>query len=99
MPLPPSSFLILNSSFPSAAHKRIADLSRTPPHLPHAPPSQISFSSTHLCCRKDLAPHKPFRVSHTQPSPAWSGLCAGAPSTASCHDNGSLRERSDLIRK
>ena len=77
----------------------LADLSQTSQALHHAPPSQKSFSFSHLWLRKDAAPRRPFRVSHIQPSSASSELRPEAPPITSCHDNGSPRGRLDLIRK
>src|SRR6266404_1153370 len=77
----------------------LADLSQTSQGLHHAPPSQKSFSFSPLVLRKDAAPHRPFRVSHIQPSSASSELRPEAPPITSGHDNGSPRGRLDLIRK
>src|SRR6266403_4673182 len=77
----------------------LADLSQTSQGLHHAPPSQKSFSFSPLVLRKDAAPHRPFRVSHIQPSLASSELRPEAPPITSGHDNGSPRGRLDLIRK
>src|SRR6266566_2467032 len=77
----------------------LADLSQTSQGLHHAPPSQKSFSFSHLWLRKDAAPRRPFRVFHIQPPSASSVLRPGAPPITSCHDNESPRGRLDPIRK